>query len=58
LCPPKSPQALAEKMMHLIELPAGERQVMGHRGREKMEREFRESLVIEKYIEAVRNNME
>lgn len=45
---------LAEKMERMLQLPDPERIAMGMRGREKMLREFDERVVIEAYLQAVR----
>jgi glycosyltransferase involved in cell wall biosynthesis len=44
---------LAEKMERMLCLTEGERLAMGRRGREKMQREFHESKVIDEYLRAV-----
>jgi glycosyltransferase involved in cell wall biosynthesis len=59
LCRPKDASDLAEKMMRILTMPHGEREAMGLRGREKVEREFDEKIVIDRYlsvIEAVLGN--
>jgi len=53
LCRVKSADSLAEKMAKMILLTDDERQEMGHKGREKMIKEFDESLVIDKYLAAI-----
>jgi glycosyltransferase involved in cell wall biosynthesis len=50
LCRPRDAEDLARQMLRFIALPVGEREVMGRRGRHKMEREFDEALVIEAYL--------
>lgn len=44
---------LAEKMERMLLLSPAERAVMGMRGREKMEREFDERIVIDRYLSAI-----
>ena len=53
LCKPRDVSDLAEKMMKVLQMDPAERQAMGQRGREKMEREFDERLVIKRYLEIV-----
>jgi glycosyltransferase involved in cell wall biosynthesis len=53
LCRVRDPQDLAEKMFGMITLPASERRRMGAEGRQKMEREFDETLVIDRYLETL-----
>lgn len=45
---------LAEKMAQMIALSPEARAAMGQRGREKVEREFDEKIVIQKYLDAIR----
>jgi glycosyltransferase involved in cell wall biosynthesis len=45
---------LVEKMERMMRLPEQERIAMGMRGREKMMREFDERIVIEEYLQAIR----
>jgi glycosyltransferase involved in cell wall biosynthesis len=46
--PPENPEALAEAVLRLVQLPDHERQAMGHRGRELVQRDFsREALAIQ-----------
>jgi hypothetical protein len=45
---------VSDKMMEMLLLSPTERAAMGLRGREKMEREYDEAIVIEQYIETVR----
>jgi len=49
LCRPKDSVDLAEKMEAMLSLPAAARRSMGLRGREKVEREFDEAIVIGRY---------
>lgn len=53
LCHPRDAADLAEKMERMIALSPDEQAEMGRRGRDKMEREFDEQIVIRKYLEAV-----
>ena len=53
LCRVQDANDLAEKMAMVIALAPEARETMGRRGREKMEREFNEKIVIEKYLEAI-----
>lgn len=53
LCRPRDSVDLAEKMERMAALSPAEREAMGRRGREKIEREFDEQIVIGKYLEAI-----
>jgi len=53
LCRPRDAKDLADKMQQMVSLSSAERKAMGVRGREKIEREFDEKIVIEKYLEAI-----
>lgn len=53
LCEAKNAADLAEKMLRMIELTPAQRLAMGAAGRRKMEAEFDELLVIQKYLHAV-----
>lgn len=53
LCTAKDPIDLAEKMMQMCSLPAEARLRMGRAGRRKVETEFDERLVIDKYLDAI-----
>jgi glycosyltransferase involved in cell wall biosynthesis len=53
LCGVRDSRDLAEKMLQMIELPLSERRSMGIEGRRKMEREFDEKLVIDRYLQAL-----
>jgi glycosyltransferase involved in cell wall biosynthesis len=53
LCRVRDPRDLAEKMFAMIALPAAERLRLGAEGRRKMEREFDETLVIDRYLETL-----
>ena len=54
LCQPQDAQDLAEKMERFIALSSSERAEMGRRGREKIEREFDEKIVISKYLQCAK----
>lgn len=53
LCQPRDAMDLAEKMKQMIALAPEQRAEMGKRGREKMEQEFDERIVIDRYLEVV-----
>ena len=53
LCRLKDPDDLAEKMCRLLALDREARREMGRHGREKMEREFDQGLVVEAYLRAL-----
>ncbi len=53
LCEVRNANDLAEKMIRMITLSAEARAEMGHRGREKMEREFDEQIVIDQYLSVI-----
>ncbi|MBA7583525.1 N,N'-diacetylbacillosaminyl-diphospho-undecaprenol alpha-1,3-N-acetylgalactosaminyltransferase [subsurface metagenome] len=55
LCRVKDPEDLARKMIQVIGLPTNERFRMGRYGRRKMERQFDESIVIGKYLSAIKD---
>jgi glycosyltransferase involved in cell wall biosynthesis len=54
LCRPRDAHDLAEKMERIINMGHERREQMGWRGREKMIREYDENIVIEKYLQAIR----
>ncbi|MCE7650000.1 glycosyltransferase, partial [Vibrio fluvialis] len=54
LCEPRSTASLEEMLEKIIQMPHQERLNMGIRSREKIEREFDESIVINKYLSAVK----
>jgi len=54
LCRPRDADDLAEKMRRMMDLSREQREEMGRRGREKMIREFDEHLVIDRYLDVVR----
>ncbi len=53
LCKPRDAHDLAEKMARIAELSHAEREAMGLKGREKVEREFDENIVINKYLDEI-----
>jgi glycosyltransferase involved in cell wall biosynthesis len=54
LCRPKDAADLADKMARMIAMPHSELEAMGLRGRAKVEREFDEKIVIDKYLTAIK----
>jgi glycosyltransferase involved in cell wall biosynthesis len=54
ICKVKSGTDLAEKMKKMMNLSPAQREAMGKKGREKMIREFDKKIVIEKYLEAIK----
>lgn len=53
LCKPRDASDLADKMERIVRMSPAEREVMGWRGRVKIEREFDEQIVINKYLSAI-----
>lgn len=53
LCNVSDAADLAEKMLEFIDMPPAERAHMGRAGRAKMEREFDERIVIDRYLEVI-----
>lgn len=53
LCELQSAEDLAAKMKMMIDMPVSERQIMGLNGRQKMESEFSDVIVLNKYINAM-----
>lgn len=53
LCQARSAADLAAKMEAMMLLEPGQRTAMGLRGREKMERQFDERIVIDRYLAAI-----
>ncbi|MEO5345801.1 MAG: glycosyltransferase family 4 protein [Magnetococcus sp. YQC-9] len=53
LCRPMDAENLAEMMYKIASLSPAEREAMGKRGRDKVEREFDEQIVIHKYLDAI-----
>jgi glycosyltransferase involved in cell wall biosynthesis len=54
LCKPRDALDLANKMLKMIDLEPIKREQMGLKGREKIEREFDEKIVISEYHKALR----
>lgn len=54
LCEPKSVESLVEKIENFLRLSEEERNILGKNGRIKVEREFDEKIVIEKYLKEIR----
>ena len=50
LCEVRSDAYLANKMARMLSFSAEEREQMGRAGRTKMEREFDEQIVIDRYL--------
>ena len=55
LCKVRDASDLADKMQQMLSLPMAQRQQMADYGRRKMEREFDEQIVIQKYLDAIQN---
>jgi glycosyltransferase involved in cell wall biosynthesis len=53
LCRPRDAKDLAEKMELMLALSPSARESMGLRGREKVEREFDEQIVVKKYLQTI-----
>jgi len=56
LCKVQNPEDLADKMIQMIQLSDNMRQMMGENGRSKVIKQFSEKIVIEKYLNIVKNN--
>ncbi|MEY4766847.1 MAG: hypothetical protein RI907_3520 [Pseudomonadota bacterium] len=54
LCEVRSADSLAQAMQRFMALSVEQRQAMGLRGRDKMARQFDERLVVQAYIDAIR----
>lgn len=54
LCRPRDAADLTEKIERMIALSPEERAEMGRRGREKVERDFDEQIVINRYLEVIK----
>lgn len=54
LCKPRNAQDLTEKMERMLNLPPEQRAAMGKAGRAKMEREFDERIVIDRYLDVIK----
>ena len=55
LCLAKSVEDLASKMENMLQLSTVERNLMGQKGRLKMELEFDEKIVIQKYLFTIKD---
>lgn len=55
LCEPRSTSSLVEKLERMIALPHLDRLAMGQQSRAKVEKEFDEKIVINKYLQAVKS---
>ncbi len=55
LCTPRSVKDLTDKLEKVIKMTHEERVNMGFKGREKMEKEFNECIVLDKYKETIKN---
>lgn len=53
LCKVRDAADLADKMVRIIRMSHAERELMGLRGRIKVEKEFDEKIVVNKYLEAI-----
>jgi glycosyltransferase involved in cell wall biosynthesis len=53
LCRLRDAPDLADKMASVVAMSPADREAMGRRGRDKVEREFDEKIVIDKYLEAI-----
>lgn len=53
LCKVRDASDLAEKMLALVDMSPAQRARMGRAGREKVEREFDEKIVIDRYLEVI-----
>ena len=53
LCEVKNAQDLALKMKEMLLLSQNQRRLMGENGRLKMEKEFDENIVIQKYLQVI-----
>jgi glycosyltransferase involved in cell wall biosynthesis len=54
LCEARSPDSLAVAMEAMLKLTPAERQAMGERGRQRVERDFDQAIVVKAYLEAIR----
>ena len=55
LCKPRDSADLFQKIELMLKLPYETRQAMGSRGRKKIENEFREEIVCDLYVDAIKN---
>ena len=54
LCQPKDVDSLTDTIVKFIQLPYHEKEKMGEAGRMYVEQNFNEKIVIEKYLEKIR----
>ena len=52
LCPVRNYNVLADQMLKIIQLPKFQRDMMGQKSRQKVEREYDENIVIKRYLQA------
>ncbi len=57
LCEVKNIEDLASKIEMMVNLSEAERVAMGQAGREKMEKEFDEKIVLEAYLRVIKDNL-
>ena len=55
LCEVRSTNSLADTCIRFLDLPRERRIALGRAGREKMQREFDQALVVKAYSEAIRD---
>ena len=55
LCEPRSTESLTEKLELIINMSHEQRLAMGEKSREKIQNEFDEKLVIQKYLDAIKD---
>ena len=53
LCKPRDASDLADKMKDMLKLSLHERTEMGLRGREKIEREFDEKIIVQRIVSCI-----
>lgn len=54
LCEVKSSQSLAKRMMDMLSISSKSRDIMGTKSREKVIRQFNEDILIDKYLETIK----
>ena len=57
LCHPRNAIDLSEKMESMLKTDYEQRTKMGKYGREKVEREFDEKIIVQKYLAAVKESL-
>ena len=55
LCKPKDKLDLEKKMIDMLLMSRSDRQAMGEKGRQKVEKEFNQDIVIDLYLDAIEN---